>query len=65
MKIYTKFIFQNVVEMDGTTFQCVLKTANEEPPKTFTFDGVYDQQSTTEQIYMDSVYPLVEVSVIN
>ena len=44
-------------------FQCSLQTANDEPPKTFTFDGVYDQQSTTEQIYMDTVYPLVEVFI--
>ena len=44
-------------------FQCALKAPNEEPPKTFTFDGVYDQLSTTEQIYMDTVYPLVEVHI--
>ena len=35
--------------------------ANIEATKTFTFDGVYDQASTTEQIYTDFGYPLVEV----
>lgn len=31
------------------------------PPKLFTFDGVYFMDSTTEQIYNDIAYPLVEV----
>ncbi|GAB6031638.1 Kinesin-like protein kif3a [Chamberlinius hualienensis] len=30
------------------------------PPKVFFFDGAYGQDSTTEQIYNDIVYPLVE-----
>ncbi|XP_060534014.1 osmotic avoidance abnormal protein 3 isoform X4 [Cylas formicarius] len=51
--------------------QCVVKTNNcvveiwdpgEGPsfPKTFTFDSTYDQSSTTEAIYNDICYPLVE-----
>lgn len=31
------------------------------PPKTFCFDGVYYMDSTTDQIYSDIAYPLVEV----
>lgn len=34
---------------------------NSAPPKTFTFDGAYFMDSTTEQIYNEIVYPLVEV----
>ena len=30
------------------------------PPKSFTFDGVYGVGSTTEQIYADVGFPLVE-----
>lgn len=32
------------------------------PPKTFSFDSVYNIMATTEQIYSDIVYPLVEVA---
>ena len=31
-----------------------------EPPKHFTFDAVYPEDSITENIYPDSVFPLVE-----
>ena len=31
-----------------------------EPPKQFTFDAVYGEDSITENIYTDSVFPLVE-----
>ena len=31
-----------------------------EPPKQFTFDAVYPEDSMTETIYADSVFPLVE-----
>lgn len=55
--------------------QCVVKMNNcmvetwdpaEGPsfPKQFTFDSVYDQNATTEAIYNDICYPLVEVIVI-
>jgi len=33
---------------------------NTEPPKQFTFDAVYPEDSITEHIYADSVFPLVE-----
>ena len=32
-----------------------------DPPKSFTFDGVYGEDSTTEQIYNDIGFALVEV----
>lgn len=32
------------------------------PSKEFTFDSAYDAKSTTENIYNDICYPLVEVS---
>jgi len=32
----------------------------QEPPKQFTFDAVYPEDSITENIYADSVFPLVE-----
>jgi hypothetical protein len=39
---------------------------SEEPPKQFTFDAVYGEDSITENIYTDSVFPLVEsVSDVN
>ena len=31
-----------------------------EPPKQFTFDAVYAEDSITETLYADSVFPLVE-----
>lgn len=31
-----------------------------EPPKQFTFDAVYAEDSITENIYSESVFPLVE-----
>ena len=31
-----------------------------EPPKIFTFDSVYGQDSIQEEIYLDSGYPIVE-----
>ena len=42
--------------------QVLLETIDErnEPPKQFTFDGVYPENSNTETLYTDSVFPLVE-----
>ena len=42
---------------------CVIHKPNagKLPPKQFTFDGVYFTGATTEQIYNDIAYPLVEV----
>ena len=53
-----------VVKIDSQIGQCSLVNAHEKKakPKVFTFDGAYDKNSTTEQIYEDIGYPLVEVS---
>ena len=49
--------------MDGARGQCSIVNPDDEkaPPKTFTFDGAYFVDSTTESIYADIAYPLVEV----
>ncbi|XP_059351107.1 osmotic avoidance abnormal protein 3-like isoform X1 [Daphnia carinata] len=57
---------KNVVQINPSALQCSLlavpSSHNEinDTTKTFTFDGVYDQTSTTEQLYTDFGYPLVE-----
>ncbi|XP_066296014.1 osmotic avoidance abnormal protein 3-like isoform X2 [Branchiostoma lanceolatum] len=50
-----------VIRMDGG-IQCgiIKPDRQDEPPKQFTFDGSYDVGSTTEKIYDDVAYPLVE-----
>ena len=58
--MFLQFLTKEVVEINPSTLQCSLVSS--EGPKSFTFDGVYDQNSTTEQIYTDFGYPLVEVS---
>lgn len=52
---------ENVVEMDEGVFQARLKKPkHDEPPKCFTFDGVYNTDSVTDTIYNDIAYPLVD-----
>ncbi|EDV29475.1 uncharacterized protein TRIADDRAFT_1085, partial [Trichoplax adhaerens] len=52
---------ENVVEMDESTFQARLKKPKaDEPPKSFTYDGVYNINSVTDTIYNDIAYPLVD-----
>lgn len=41
----------------------IKKPASTDPPKSFTFDGAYFTDSTTEAIYADIAYPLVDVSM--
>jgi len=50
--------------MDNSLCSCSILNPTDcsAPPKTFTFDGVYHVNSTTEQIYNEIAYPLVEVS---
>ena len=52
---------QNAVDINPTTLQCTLQSPVDSTFKPFTFDGVYDQNSTTEQIYTDFGFSLVEV----
>lgn len=54
-----------VINMDSKIGQCTIVNPNDKkaPPKQFTFDGAYFLDSTTEQIYADIAYPLVEVII--
>ncbi|XP_051933069.1 kinesin-like protein KIF17 isoform X1 [Hippocampus zosterae] len=51
-----------VLTMDLQRCQCFIKKpmSADEPPKQFTFDGTYFTDQTTEQMYNESAYPLVE-----
>ncbi|XP_068451950.1 kinesin-like protein KIF17 isoform X2 [Clinocottus analis] len=51
-----------VLSMDPRRCQCFISKpgAADEPPKQFTFDGTYFIQQTTEQMYNEIAYPLVE-----
>ncbi|XP_048879414.1 kinesin-like protein KIF17 isoform X2 [Brienomyrus brachyistius] len=51
-----------VVLVDSDRGQCFIEKpgAAEEPPKQFTFEGAYCPQHTTEQMYNEVAYPLVE-----
>ena len=54
-----------VVSMDSKRGQCSITNPGDKkaPPKNFTFDGAYFTDSTTEAIYNEIAYPLVEVSI--
>ncbi|XP_071654575.1 kinesin-like protein KIF17 isoform X2 [Patagioenas fasciata] len=49
-----------VVKMESARGRCSIHNPAGEPPKLFTFDGAYSQEHSTEQIYNDIAYPLVE-----
>ncbi|KAL8572768.1 hypothetical protein ACOMHN_030350 [Nucella lapillus] len=51
-----------VVSMDNTKGLCTITNPDDlkAPPKMFTFDGAYFIDSTTEAMYNDIAYPLVE-----
>lgn len=57
---------KTVVSIDTGRCQCFIEKpgANEEPPKQFTFDGTYYTNQSTEQMYNEIAYPLVEVMYI-
>jgi hypothetical protein len=48
--------------MNSQTNQVLLENIEQsnEPPKQFTFDAVYAEDSITENLYADSVFQLVE-----
>lgn len=54
---------QMVLAMDQHRCQCFIEKpgAADEPPKQFTFDGTYFIDQSTEQMYNEIAYPLVEV----
>ena len=60
---FIQFLFQPCVFMDQKVSQCSIVKVSDPAalPKSFTFDGVYHTDSTTEQIYNEIAYPLVEV----
>ncbi|XP_065205081.1 osmotic avoidance abnormal protein 3 isoform X2 [Planococcus citri] len=51
-----------VVQMNTDKCTCSLLHPGDysAPPKVFTFDGVYNESSTTEHIYNEIAYPLIE-----
>lgn len=51
-----------VIAMEGKRGQCSIRNPDDKkaPPKMFTFDGAYFVDSTTENIYNEIAYPLVE-----
>uniref|UniRef100_A0A3Q3Q2J7 Kinesin-like protein n=1 Tax=Monopterus albus TaxID=43700 RepID=A0A3Q3Q2J7_MONAL len=53
---------QMVLSMDLQRCQCFIEKPGvvDEPPKQFTFDGTYFTDQTTEQMYNETAYPLVE-----
>ncbi|XP_071388112.1 kinesin-like protein KIF17 [Centroberyx affinis] len=53
---------KRVLSMDLNHCQCFIKKpgVTDEPPKQFTFDGTYFIDQTTEQMYNEIAYPLVE-----
>ena len=59
--------FQPCVFMEQKMSQCSTVNVKDPAaqPKTFTFDGTYYTDSTTEQIYNEIAYPLVEVCTLN
>ena len=54
---------QVIVEMDSAIGQVCIKNPGDvqAPPKSFAFDGAYYMDSTTEQMYNEIVFNLVEV----
>lgn len=64
MTVCYQILVQCIIEMIEERGQCSIAKpgqASDQPPKMFTFDGSYFTDSTTEQIYNDIAYPLVEV----
>lgn len=53
---------KTAITIDSNLALCVLSNPNEDNaiPKSFTFDGAYDIHSSTEEIYSDIAYPLIE-----
>lgn len=56
-----------VLSVDPRRCQCSIEKpgAADEPPKHFTFDGTYFLDQTTEQMYNEAAYSLVEVSSVD
>ena len=52
--------------MDSKISQCSIVNPKDQnaPPKLMTFDGAYHTDSTTEAIYNEIAFPLVEVQIL-
>eukprot|EP00041_Stephanoeca_diplocostata_P031444 m.978641 g.978641 ORF g.978641 m.978641 type:complete len:1272 (+) comp23961_c0_seq4:258-4073(+) len=52
----------NVIKMDGSSGLCKITKPGSEsnPPKSFTFDAVYDMTSNSQTIYEEMAFPVVE-----
>ena len=51
---------QQIIEMDEKSGTCVVTPANNEPPKTFTFDAVYAPNTLQEVLYKQSAAHIVD-----
>lgn len=49
-----------IVEVDYKLNQIIIKKPDTREMKNFTFDAVYDDDSTQQQVYDDSAFSLVE-----
>ena len=67
-RIFPHISPQNIVAMDQNV-TCSICSPNAkdaaEPAKNFTFDGAYGTDSTTENIYNDVAFSIVEVKIIS
>lgn len=58
---------KNIIKIDSKVCSCSITNpdpATKSKPKVFNFDGAYGVEATTENIYSDLVFSLVEVSTI-
>ena len=51
---------QRIITMDPKSGTCNILVGANEPPKTFTFDQVYDESVTQEYIYMQTASRIVD-----
>lgn len=54
-------IFQSIVQIDDCAVNLENTSDLSTPPKSFTYDSAYDWNSSSEAIYNDICYSLVEV----
>lgn len=58
---------KSIVRIDSKVCSCSITNPDAETkskPKVFSFDGAYGVESSTENIYSDLVFSLVEVSIV-
>lgn len=62
--IQSSILLQKIVKIADLCVKLENATDTTVPPKSFTFDSVYDDVAPTEAIYNEICYPLVEVSIL-